>query len=156
MSDGQAWGMCAAFGCPLFGTMGRGGDWYCFCHWGKQSGANDAVTAKLRSGECLPIVEATLDIRRCFSSFRDCPDIYRALQKRLADVGRRDLLLGEIDSSPHRPGKPIVKQWLARLERELMRLTEDIGTQLRMPTTVPSVPVIGPTYAMQHYTEKYE
>ncbi|UUX38865.1 hypothetical protein NTJ56_08700 [Burkholderia contaminans] len=149
-TNGQAWGMCAAFGCPLFGTVGSDGRWYCFCHAGRPSAANDAITQALHANA--PIVDATLSIRRHFSSFRDDPAAYRAIQRALRDHGREDLLFGKPDESPHRPGKPIVKQWLARLERELIRLTADLGQQ-RFPVTVPTAPVIGPTHALQHYSE---
>jgi hypothetical protein len=154
MSADGAWGMCAANGCPLFGTLG-GHPWYCFCHHGRPNGANDAITMRLR-GELAPIVEATLNIRRCFSSFRDHPDVYRSIQKALIDADRRDLLLGEADSSPHRPGRPIVKQWLARLERELIRATADCGQQLGLSSIARTASVIGPTHAMTHYTEAGE
>ncbi|MDN7481905.1 hypothetical protein QZM38_13830 [Burkholderia orbicola] len=153
MSDinGQAWGMCAAFGCPLLGSVGSDGKWYCFCHAGRPSGSNDAVTLTLR--EHMPIVESTLSIRRHFGSFRDDPNGYRAIPRALTEHGRTDLLLGKADESPHKPGKPIVRMWLARLERELISLTADLG-QRRLDTgIVPTAPVIGPTHALQHYTE---
>ncbi|WP_103852149.1 hypothetical protein [Burkholderia pseudomallei] len=149
--QGQSWGMCPAYGCPLLGTVGSDGKWYCFCHAGRPSAANDAITQTLHAHA--PIVDATLSIRRHFSSFRDDPGAYRSIQRALLEHGREDLLFGKADESPHRPGKPIVKQWLARLERELMRLTSGLGQQ-RIPTTVPTAPVIGPTHAMQHYTER--
>ena len=38
---------CAAYGCPLFGTYGSGGKWFCFCHRDVDSGRNDAITAEL-------------------------------------------------------------------------------------------------------------
>lgn len=151
-AESSEWGMCAAFGCPLFGTLG-GHPWYCFCHHGRPSGANDAITAKLRGEELSPIVEATLDIRRCFSSFRDHPDVYRQIQHRLIQADRRDLLLGDADCSPYRPGKPIVKQWLARLERELIKATSDSGKQQGLSGIVPTAPIIGPTHALDHYAE---
>jgi hypothetical protein len=152
--NASEWGMCAAHGCPLFGTLG-GAPWYCFCHHGRPNGANDAITMHLR-GELSPIVEATLSIRRCFGSFRDHPDVYRSIQKALINADRRDLLLGEADCSPHRPGKPIVKQWLARLERELIKATEGYGRQQGLSGIVPTAPIIGPTHAMTHYTETDE
>lgn len=154
-SQGQAWGMCAAFGCPLFGTLGHDGQWYCFCHYGKPSVFNDAVTRELRERN-MPIVEATLSIRRHFSSFYDAPDAYRAIQNKLIGMDRRDLLLGDADCSPHRPNKPIVKMWLQRLERALIDATADIGEQKRIASTVPTKPVVGPTHAAQHFSEQTE
>lgn len=152
MSDtnGQAWGMCAAFGCPLFGTLGHDGQWYCFCHAGKPSVFNDAITRELRE-KLMPVVEATLSIRRHFSSFRDEPDAYRAIQNKLIGMDRRDLLLGNADCSPHRPGKPIVKMWLMRLEAVLIEATADIGVQKRVSSAVPTAQVIGPTHVSKHH-----
>lgn len=150
--NGQAWGMCAAFGCPLFGTLGHDGQWYCFCHAGKPSVFNDAITRELRENQ-MPIVEATLSIRRHFSSFYDTPDAYRAIQNKLIGMDRRDLLLGNSDCSPHKPGKPIVRMWLMRLEAVLIAATADIGQQKRISSAVPTAKVIGPTHAMQHYTD---
>lgn len=144
--QGQTWGMCAAFGCPLFGTLGSDGKWFCFCHHGKPSTFNDAVTRELRDRQ-MHIVESTLSIRRHFSSFRDAPDAYRAIQNKLIGADRRDLLLGEKDCSPHRPGKPIVKMWLARLELALIEATGEIGVQKQILSTVQTAPVIGPTHA---------
>ncbi|WP_257834559.1 hypothetical protein [Burkholderia glumae] len=156
MSDanGQAWGMCAAFGCPLLGTVGSDGRWYCYCHAGRPSSVNDSITATLHANA--PIVDATLAIRRNFGSFRDNPNAYRAIQRGLTEHGRPELLLGKDDESPHKPGKPIVKMWLARLERELIALTSDLGQQRLDTGIVPTKPVIGPTHALQHYTERGE
>lgn len=139
-------GMCAAYGCPLFGTVGSDGRWFCFCHVNRPSAINDSITRALRE-ELAEIVECTLDIRRCFSSFYGNESAYRTIQKRLIETDRKDLLLGDADCSPHRPGKPIVKMWLQRLERELIDYTAKFGEQDRIPLTVPTAPVIGPTHA---------
>ena len=145
-------GMCAAYGCQLFGSVGSDGRWFCFCHINKPSALNDPISLML-NGELLPIVESTLDIRRCFSSFYGNEAGYRAIQRRLMAADRKDLLMGEKDCSPHRPSKPIVKMWLQRLERELIDQTAKLGEQARIPLTVPTAPVIGPTHALEHYTE---
>lgn len=145
-------GMCAAFGCPLFGTVGSDGRWFCFCHVNKPTVLNDSITRVLREKQS-HIVDATLSIRAHHSSFYGEDAAYRAIQKLLIDAGRRDLLLGEKDCSPERPGKPIVKMWLMRLERELLDSIADIGEQKRIPTTVQTAPVIGPTHATEHMPE---
>lgn len=147
-TNGQAWGMCAAFGCPLLGTLGSDGAWYCFCHVGKPSVFNDAITRELRDNQS-EIVDVTLDIRRNFSSFYDAPEAYRAIQNRLIAAERKDLLLGANgnDCSIHRPGKPIVKMWLQRLEAVLIEVTSEIGQQRRIAATVPTAKIIGPTHA---------
>lgn len=154
VQTGQEWGMCAAYGCPLFGSVGGDGRWFCFCHAGRPSASNDAVTQRLRSDECWPLVQSSLEIRRNLGSFHDAPDAYRAIQRRLAIADRKDILMGSADCSPHKPGKPIVRMWLARIERELIRLTGSSGKQQGLSGLVPTAPVIGPTHAMQHYTER--
>lgn len=151
---GQPWGMCAAFGCPLLGTVGgTDGQWYCFCHLHKPSSLNDAITAALR-GRLAPIVDTTLDIRRCGGSFHTAPDVYRAIQRRLIAAGRRDLCFGEnADISPHRPNEPIVKMWLARLEAELIMATSALGAARRTNATAQTALLDGPTHAAE-FVEK--
>jgi hypothetical protein len=143
MSDtnGQAWGMCAAFGCPLLGTVGSEGRWYCFCHVNKPSNFNDAITRELRERQ-MHIVESTLDLRRHGCSFHDAPGAYRVIQQRLITAGRDDLLMSQAEKQ-----NGGVRAWLLRLERALVDATAGFGEQQRIPTTVPSAPVIGPTHA---------
>jgi hypothetical protein len=38
---------CAAYGCPLMGTFGVNGKWYCPCHHNADPSLNDAITAEL-------------------------------------------------------------------------------------------------------------
>jgi hypothetical protein len=87
MTDEQRPGMCAAYGCPLFGTVGSDGRWFCFCHVNKPNPINDSITRVLRE-EQMHIVEATLSIRRNFGSFHVDPDAYRALQRSLIEHRR--------------------------------------------------------------------
>lgn len=133
---GQPWGRCAAFGCPLLGTLGSEGQWYCFCHVNKPATQNSAITARLR-GRLAPIVETTLDIRRCGASFHESPDLYRAIQKRLVSISRHDLLFGfnGADCSPYQPRAPIVRMWLARLESVLLAACADLGTARKADAT---------------------
>lgn len=144
--QGQPWGMCAAYGCPLFGSLG-GAPWYCFCHANRPPASNDAITGILHGDAAWAIVQATLDIRRHSSSFADAPNAYRRIQQRLIEADRRDLLLGKVDESPHKPGNPIVRMWLARLESELIKLTASAGTQHGPSGIVKTGTVIGPTHA---------
>ncbi|MGF6957972.1 hypothetical protein [Paraburkholderia youngii] len=147
---GQPWGMCAAFGCPLLGTLGSDGRWFCFCHIHKPSSLNDAITARLR-GPLSHIVAATLDIRRCGASFHQSPETYRVIQQRLMSAGRRDLLLGAngADCSPHRPGRPIVKQWVARLEGVLIASCAELEKPERQRTQVQTTLIAGPKTAAE-------
>ncbi len=109
-------GFCACPGCPLLGSFGRGGDWYCFCHYDTDYGARDFVTAVIRRH--FAVYRASVDGRRGFASDA-WPQAYREVQQRLIDFGYSDLLPDARDASPYRPGRPIVQQWLARVERFL-------------------------------------
>jgi hypothetical protein len=141
MSDttGQAWGMCAAFGCPLFGTMGSDGGWYCFCHAGKPSVFNDAITRELREHQS-PVVDVTLQLRRD-SVHGEPSKAMRGLRVAL----RQHPDGAALAFSPKTDGN--ANAWLLRLERHLIESTGDIGTQKRIATTVQTAPVIGPTHA---------
>jgi hypothetical protein len=154
MSDtnsGTTWGKCGAFGCPLTGSLGRGDMWVCFCHSDALQGAFQDVTRAIRNHQYL--ADATLDIRRYFGS-EDWPTVYRQIQRRFIEAGRRDLLLGEADASPHKRG-PVVKLWLMRLEFELLRLTQDGTRRALSPTTQPTAAVAGPSH-IADYIEKQQ
>lgn len=62
--DGRPWGMCSAYGCPLFGSMAEdaGGKWYCFCHVRQPHSLNDAITAVLHRNR--PMVDRVINERR--------------------------------------------------------------------------------------------
>jgi hypothetical protein len=44
---------CAAYGCPLFGTLGAGGKWYCGCHFNANASLNDAITLEIGRNQAL-------------------------------------------------------------------------------------------------------
>jgi hypothetical protein len=46
----------------------------------------------------------------------------RTIKRRLTAAGLADLLPGEVDSSPCRPGHPIAVHWLMRQEMHLLAL----------------------------------
>lgn len=139
-NNGQAWGMCAAFGCPLFGTLGSDGGWYCFCHAGKPSVFNDAITRELRENQGA-VVDVTLAIRRLANEI----DTLRAAAKDLkAHPMGAELAFNR--------GKDMsARAWLQRLERHLVEATADIGTQKRIASAVPTAKVIGPTHVSKHH-----
>ena len=151
-------GLCSAFDCPLFGSLGRGGQWVCFCHLNADSAVWAEVTRLVRENE--PIAASTLDIRRFYQS-DEWPSAYRGIVKRLRDAGREDLLPSpEKDASPYRPGKVIVRQWLARLERELERICESVKPRHTpmygmTPVPMPTAPVPMPTRAIEHVPRYY-
>jgi hypothetical protein len=53
---------CAAYGCPLFGTLGAGGKWYCGCHFNANAALNDAITLEIGRNQSL--VDHILTARR--------------------------------------------------------------------------------------------
>jgi hypothetical protein len=138
-ADGNAWGMCEAFGCPLNGTVGHGGKWFCFCHARGNGNRNDAITAAIKRHEWL--VNATLDIRRFYGT-ADWDTVQAGVIRLLTDNKRRDLLMSAADFGS-------TSAWLGRLERELLNLVGDAGTQ----QPIPSAPVTGPTSAPLHFAE---
>lgn len=140
-------GMCAAYGCPLFGTVGSDGRWFCFCHVNKPTVLNDSITRVLRE-EQMHVVDSTLDIRAHLGSFFGEDAAYRAIQKRLIEGGRKDLLMSPLEKQTGG-----CRAWLLRLERALLDSIAGIGEQKRIPTTVPTADLIGPTHATQHLPE---
>lgn len=134
------WGMCEAHGCKLLGTVGQGGKWFCFCHGTGSHARHDAITVVLNRHEFL--VNATLDVRRYYGT-ADWEQVYRSVQKLLAENGRPDLLFSQADRGS-------VRRWLARLESTLLGLVTDTGKQQRI---VPTGTVVGPTSAPVHFAE---
>lgn len=141
-TDQSAPGMCSAYGCPLFATVGAAGKWVCFVHAHCQ-GNNDAVTAELRRH--MPIVNAILDTRR-FAYTDEWPTVKQGIAQALRAANRSDMLPAAIDST-NGSGTPEMRRWLQRLERELLTVTTGIGVQATFATTTPTAPVVGPTHA---------
>lgn len=146
-------GQCFAFGCPLSGSLGRGGEWACFCHYTADTRDFAEITTMLRHAKA--IGSATLQIRRHYAT-PQWPSAYRVVRALLVEAGRLDLLLSEADCPAARPGKPSVRLWLARLECQLVHEAEEIGrrsksTPLPKPTRGS---VIGLEHALAHYREQ--
>lgn len=141
MSDtqGQPWGYCAAFGCPLLGTRGSEGRWFCFCHVDKPSNFNDAITRELRESQG-EIVDMTLAIRRDTLGSEWSSEAVKAMK-----ALKTHALGAELSFSKAKDVS--ARAWLQRLERHLIESTSDIGTQKRVQLTVPTAKVIGPTHA---------
>lgn len=146
-TNGQAWGMCAAFGCPLFGTLGHDGQWYCFCHAGKPSVFNDAITRELRENES-EVVDVTLALRRDSIHGNSSRELGAARTALKSHALGAELSFKKTDGN--------ATGWLLRLERHLIERTADIGQQKRIASAVPTAKVIGPTHAMQHYSDPKE
>jgi hypothetical protein len=137
-------GQCAIYGCPLFGSMGRGVDWVCHCHHDAAASDLQAITAVLRQHSA--VGAATVDIRLYYGSDY-WPSAYRGIQRRLIEAGLSDLLFGSADCPA---GRPVVRQWLARLEGYLLQACDAARSaqySRYAPRTVPTSPIIGPTNA---------
>ncbi|VWB88686.1 hypothetical protein BLA13014_04106 [Burkholderia aenigmatica] len=52
-ADGVAAGSCAAYGCPMLGSFGVSGKWYCACHFRGSSASNDAITSVLNQNAAI-------------------------------------------------------------------------------------------------------
>lgn len=152
MNEPNRAGMCAAYGCPLFATMGSEGKWFCFCHVHRSHASNDAVTLVLNANK--PIVNAIIDTRR-FGYTDEWSTVKAGIAKALREADRADLLPGAQDCH-NGSGQPELRAWLQRLERELLDLTRNIGEQLQLPKTAQTAPVIGPTHATKHFSEPVE
>ncbi|KVE35249.1 hypothetical protein WS68_07570 [Burkholderia sp. TSV86] len=97
--------------------MGSEGKWYCFCHVGRSASENDRITRTIRDLDF--IVQCVIDLRGARGT-PEWPQVYRNMQQRLMRAGRRDLLMGNADCPPNKPGVVNLTMWLMRLERELI------------------------------------
>lgn len=147
-------GQCAIYGCPLTGSLGRGDAWVCFCHYDASASDLQAITAVLRRHKA--VGAAACDIR-LFYGTDDWPTAYRGIRRRLLDAGMADMLPGggdqgeatDVDCAAQRPGRPIVKEWLARLEGYLLHACDAVRsarTSRYVPFLVPTAPIVGPTH----------
>ncbi|ACC76130.1 hypothetical protein PPMP20_18880 [Paraburkholderia phymatum] len=135
--DGFTHGKCAAFGCPLPGSLGVGGEWVCFCHHGAASGRWQNVTRCIRSHEAL--ASSISDARR-FLGTPQWQSAYREIRRRLTAAGLADLLPGKADESPCSPGHPVAVHWLMRMEMHLLDLcNRETGAALAHPSPPPGV-----------------
>lgn len=106
--------LCAAYGCPLQGTMttspGAGADWWCCCHFGQNVGVMQAITSEInRLGH---VHRAINEIRAGFGRpYGDWAQIVRAIGIELTAAKREDLC-------PIRGER--ARDWMVRLETDLL------------------------------------
>jgi hypothetical protein len=86
-ADGTAWGMCAAYGCPLLGTVGDAGKWVCCCHFNIGGAANDAITAELHRQK--PLVDRVLSLRATHAGYRAILAVESELIELTREIGRQ-------------------------------------------------------------------
>jgi hypothetical protein len=63
---------CAALGCPMLGSFGVAGQWYCCCHFRHDAGARDAITSVLVANRAL--VDQVVLARRQFNASKEIED----------------------------------------------------------------------------------
>lgn len=108
--------MCAAYGCPLLGTMSGstgGGTWWCFAHFGKDVGRFQRITAELHRLKWL--LKAISDIRTR-EQHVDYNAAFQRIEHDFALAQRKDLVWTTPET---------IEQWLVRLERELLTMLSD-------------------------------
>lgn len=123
--------LCAAYGCPLLGSMsestqGTNGEWWCFAHFKKDVGQYQGITAELRRLDWL--TKAITDVRTRERN----PDYGAAFQRLEHDfmlAQRKDLLWTQPETD---------EQWMVRLERELGKLLS--GHAAPAPVQHPLIP----------------
>ena len=89
-ADGTAWGMCSAYGCPLPGTVGDAGKWFCFCHFNRDPTARDAITAELHRQK--PLVDHSLHLRATYAHYRDILDVESRLIALTRELGKQQTI----------------------------------------------------------------
>jgi hypothetical protein len=131
-------GRCAIFGCPLFGTLGRGNEWVCFCHHDANAGDLQRITAELNRQHA--IADSVVETRM-YRTTDEWRAAYGGISQRLREANRADLLPKKGETS---------RAWLARLEGALLDACREVQSQHApryVPKTTPTAPVIGPTHA---------
>jgi hypothetical protein len=158
MNPGEQWGKCFVEHCPLFGSLGRGSEWACYCHYRAESRDFNEITAMVWRER--HIGESAVLIRMHYGTDA-WAHTYRHIQKMLVAAERPDLLFNADgkDTPPisivGREMPPVVKMWLARLELELETMANAIGhgRQPLLPNVPPTAKLIGPTHAAQFLPE---
>lgn len=85
--DGITGDGCAAYGCPMLGSFGVSGKWYCVCHFRVDAGARDAVTAVLNQHRNL--VDHALLMRRTFAGWGAIKEAEDVLIDLTHEVGKQ-------------------------------------------------------------------
>jgi len=121
--------LCAAYGCPLIGSMSSSTsgstDWWCFAHFGVNGPQLQAITSELHSLEWL--AQAVHDVR-----FHDKPGTevsrraFAIIEHQLALHHRTDLLWTRPSADGTVPGEKRYR-WLERLENALKAMLDAAG-----------------------------
>lgn len=133
--------MCAAYGCPLIGSMATSttgtNEWWCFAHFGANVGRYQAITSEMNRLRWLAM--AVHDVR-----FHDKPGTaesraaFQLIERELTAHKRPDLLWKRPDAD--RPMGEKRYLWLERLENALRAELDDV---LDPKSFEPSLPIGG-------------
>lgn len=86
-ADGIPTESCAAYGCPLFGSFGVSGKWYCACHFRGTSASNDAITSVLMQHR--EKAERIVSLRRTGAGYKAILAAENELIELAREVGRQ-------------------------------------------------------------------
>ncbi|MBR8074382.1 hypothetical protein KDX14_33190 [Burkholderia cenocepacia] len=85
--DGVTGETCAAQGCPMLGSFGVSGKWFCCCHFRGSSASSVAVTSVLIQHAA--IVDRVKLLRRTGGSYADILAAENSLIELTREVGRQ-------------------------------------------------------------------
>lgn len=135
--------LCAAYGCPLIGSMcsstSGSTEWWCFAHFGATAGRFQMITNEMRRLQWLSM--AVHDVR-----FHDKPGTqasraaFATIERELTAHGRPDLLWQRPDAE--RPLGEKRWRWLERLEAALKT---ELASVLDASNDQAALPIAGGT-----------
>ncbi|MBR7905953.1 hypothetical protein KDX27_30330 [Burkholderia cenocepacia] len=99
-ADGVAAGSCAAYGCPLLGSFGVSGKWYCCCHFRGTAASNDAITSVLVQHR--EKAERAVYLRRTFAGYKAILAAENELIELTREIGKQyDIPAGGVTGPTH-------------------------------------------------------
>lgn len=114
-------GFCEAYGCPLLGSLTTatqgGGEWYCFCHFGREVGQFQRITAELHRLSWL--AKAITDARSRTAHRGDWPLQYQRIVHDFGVQGRNDL-----NFAGNAANRRDTESWIVKLEAELRAMVD--------------------------------
>ncbi|TWI69040.1 hypothetical protein IP91_00105 [Pseudoduganella lurida] len=111
--------LCAAYGCPLIGSMSSSTtgstEWWCFAHFGANAGKLQAITSEMHRLRWLSM--AVHDVRHHPPGTAESRAAFQMIERQLTAHQRPDLLWKR--KADHHSGGEARSTWLARLESAL-------------------------------------
>lgn len=95
---------CAAYGCPLLGSFGVSGKWYCCCHFNASPARNDAITLAINAHRGL--ADQAVMLRRTFAGYKAIKAVEDRLVELTREVGAQQPMqvagvIGPTHATPH-------------------------------------------------------